>query len=276
MRRIKALAIFNAVSFIIQVIFTYFAQSGYFSNLTVGAVSARHETLVTPAGLTFAIWGVIYTSLAILCLYHIIMAYKHDLTNPANHELSRMGNLFILLNLGAAAWLVAWTREIMLLSVILIFFQLICLIIIHIRLHIYSPTKAASVKVAMQFPLSIYLAWISMATVANMASFLSSTGWDGFGVAGYQWAIGMIAVALIISAFMILARRDVYFGLVTAWFLFGLVKKREGISGVENESIVITAYAGIGIMLLLSIYQLVKNVRYKNPREIFPVGTPLK
>src|SRR5688572_10801108 len=111
MRRIKAIAIFNAISFLIQLAFSYFAQSGNLSVGTVSSVSARYETLVTPAGMTFGIWGIIYTVLAIMCLYHIIMAYKHDLTSPANHEASKMGWWFVVVNLAAAAWLVAWTRE---------------------------------------------------------------------------------------------------------------------------------------------------------------------
>lgn len=53
----------------------------------VGEVSSRYETLFTPASITFAIWGVIYTSLAILYLYHVILAFKHDKDHPANIDL---------------------------------------------------------------------------------------------------------------------------------------------------------------------------------------------
>jgi hypothetical protein len=277
MRKIKAIAIFNALTFILQLVFSYLAQAGNLGSETVSSVSAKYETMVTPAGMTFAIWGIIYTSLAVLCLYHIVMAYKHDLTNPANHEAAKMGSLFIIVNLAAAAWLVAWTREMMVLTVVLMLTQLVGLILLHIKLGIYSLSKAASVKVATEFPLAIYLGWISMATIANISSFLSAKGWDGFGIAPYQWGIIIIIVAVLLSSFIILFRRNMYFGLVTAWFLFGLIKKREGNPAEGNEILVTSAWIGLGLVLALAIFQLVKNITYKKPGEIFPVaGNSLK
>ena len=272
MRRIKAIAIFNAVSFIIQLVFSYLAQSGSLSSETVSSVSAKYETLVTPAGMTFAIWGIIYTALAVLCLYHIVMAYKHDLTNPANHEVARMGNLFIIVNLAAAAWLYAWTSEMMVLTVVLMLTQLSGLILLHIKLGIYSLSKAPSVKVATEFPLAIYLGWISMATIANLSSFLASRGWDGFGIAPHQWSIIMIIVAVVLSSWIILFRRNFYFGLVTAWFLFGLIKKRQAADAAGNNMIITAAWIAMGLLMALSVLQLIRNLTYKKPRKGFPVA----
>lgn len=277
MRRIKAIAIFNAVSFLIQIIFSYLAQSGNLSAETVSTISSKYETLVTPAGMTFGIWGIIYTALAIMCLYHIVMAYKHDLTSPANHEIIKMGWWFVIVNVSAAAWLVAWTRDLILLSLVLMLIQLIGLIALHIRLTIYSTTKAASVKVATEFPLAIYLGWISMATIANTSSFLVSQGWDGLGLPGYQWAVIIIIVAVLLAAWIILFRRNIYFGFVAAWFLFGLIKKRNEAGGENNETIIVAAWIGLGLIVALSIFQLVRNITYKKPAPVFPSPrTPLK
>ena len=90
MKKIKALAIFNAISLLVQLSVAYFAQAKMISPRDVGEVSAKYESLFTPAGMTFGIWGIIYTTLLLLCLYHIVIAYKHDKPHPANTDLLRV------------------------------------------------------------------------------------------------------------------------------------------------------------------------------------------
>jgi hypothetical protein len=277
MKRIKAIAIFNAVSFILQLAFSYLAQSRNLSAETISTISAKYDNLITPAGMTFGIWGIIYTALAVMCLFHIIMAYKHDLTNYANHEAGKMGILFIIVNLAAAAWVYAWVTDRMLVSVILMLVQLAGLILLHIRLNIYSLDKTASVKVATEFPLAIYLGWISMATVANISSWLTSIGWKGFGLDATQWAIIIIIIAVILACWITLFRKNFYFGLVTSWFLYGLIMKRQQVSNDANNNLIIAAWIGLALTLVLSIFQLIRNLTYKKPPKIFPsANLPLK
>jgi len=277
MKKIKALAVFNALALIIQLVVTYVIQTKAVFPQDVSEVSAKYESLLTPAGFTFAIWGLIYTLLIILCLYHIVIAYKHEKYHPANKELEKMGSLFIIVNLASAAWLIAWVKEELLVSVILIAVQLIGLIAIHHRLGMYNTLKAAGLKVCNQFPLSIYLGWIGIATIANVSSFLVAQQWSGFGLPALQWAIILISTAVFIAAFMILIRRNIYFGLVIAWGLYGIIVKRAAINEALYSPIIVSAWAGIGIIGLLAIIQLVRNISYKKPREIFPAAPiPLK
>ncbi len=277
MIKIKVLAIFNAVALIIQLAVTYLVQTKTIKRLDVGEVSAKYETLLTPANFTFAIWGLIYTLLVILCLYHIVIAYKHEKYHPANKELLKMGSLFIVVNLASAAWMIAWVNEQLLISVMLIVLQLLCLVIIHIQLKMYNTFKAAGLKVCNQFPLSIYLGWICIAAITNISSYLSSQQWTGFGLPATQWAVIMISIAVFLSTVMILIRRNIYFALVIAWGLYGIVVKRDRIDPDLYASVIITAWAGIGIILVLSLIQLIKNMYHKKPRETFPAAHfPLK
>jgi hypothetical protein len=270
MRRIKALAIFNTLSFILQVAFSYLTQTTFLTeDSATGDLSAQYETLLTPSPVVFTMWLILYTTLGVHCLYHLVMAYKHDRTNPANDELSRMGSVFIILNLSAAAWL-AWGRGLLVISVIFVFIQLLCLVMIHRRLHIYSTTKAAALKVATQFPFSIYLGWISMISIINMAAYLQEIGWDGFGLPAYQWAIIMITFVILLSTWMILFRKNIYFGLVAALVLYGIIEKRTSLHADDYEALIVSSWAGIGIIGLLCIIQLVRNLQYKKPRAVFP------
>ena len=270
MVKIKSLAIFNALALIIHLAVSSLVQTKTINLLDVGEVSAKYESLLTPAGFTFTIWAIIYTLLIVMCLYHIVIAYKHERYHPANKELVNMSSLFILVNLGSAAWLVAWVNEQLLLSVGLIIIQLLCLIAIHLRLKMYNTFKAAGLKVCNQFPLSIYLGWISIATIANISSYLASQQWTGLGLSASKWAVIMISVAVFLSVVMILVRRNIYFALVVAWGLYGIVVKRDSISPDLYASVIITAWAGIGIVLVLSLIQWIRNMSNKKPREIFP------
>jgi len=277
MVKTKALAIFNAVALIIQLTVTYLVQTKAINQLNIGEVSDKYETLLTPADFTFGIWGVIYTLLIIMCLYHIVIAYKHEKYHPANKELLKMGSLFIVVNLASAGWLMAWVSERLLISVVLIVLQLLCLVAIHVRLKMYNTFKAAGLKVCNQFPLSIYLGWISIAVITNISSYLSSQQWTGLGLPATQWAIIMISIAVFLSTVMILIRRNIYFALVIAWGLYGIVVKRDNIDPDLYASIIITAWAGIGIILVLSLIQLIRNMYHKKPRETFPAAHfPLK
>lgn len=277
MRRINALAIFNALSLIAQLTVAKLIQSKMINPQDTGEVAAKYENLFSPAPVTFGIWGIVYTALGLFCLYHVIIAYKHDKTHPANTILLRMNGFFIMVNLAACAWLIAWSREWLLASVGLIFLQLICLVIIHRRLRIYDPLQPAAFKMAIQFPLSIYLGWISIATIANISAYLTSVNWDGYGVASVQWTVIMITLAVLLSVIMIFAKRNIYFALTVAWGLYGIFLKRKASGDELNTPILIATLSGIGIIVLFSLVRLTKNLTLKKPREIFPVSpSPVK
>ncbi len=277
MKKIKALAIFNALSLIGHILTAYFVQNKMVAPLNVGEVSARYESLFTPAGITFGIWGIIYTALGILCLYHIVIAYKHDKNHPSNTDLERMGLYFMITNIASAGWLVAWVSERLLISVGLIAIQLFCLIAIHIRLGIYSRIRHAASKTCTQFPLSIYLGWISIAVIANMAAYLTAIGWNGMGLTQMQWTIIMISIAVALALIMIFVRHNIYFGFVIAWGLYGILLKLKAKDDNAFDYVINTAWLGFGLILISCLFQIFRNSRFKQPRKIFPsASAPLK
>ncbi len=270
MKKLKALSIFNALSLLIHIGVAYLVQAKMVNDLNVGEVSAKYESLFTPAGITFAIWGLIYISLLIMCLYHIVIAYKHDSPHPANTELLRIGSMFILVNIASAAWLIAWVNEYLPATVLLIVIQLLGLLIINRRLNIYDPLKPTGLKLTTQFALSIYFAWICVATIANIATYLTAIQWDGFGQPALQWAAIMICTTILIAVLMILIRKNVLFGLVVAWALYGITVKRQSLNTDSYEPLTVIAWCGIGLLIPLCIFQLIRNINYKKPKAIFP------
>ncbi len=257
MQKTRLLAVANLIAFIVHVCISYGSQFKLINDKAVGDISDSYPSLFTPAGFTFSIWGVIYISLSALVVYHLVMARKKTADHPANRDLLRMGPWFILNNIATALWTVVWTGEQLLLSVILIIVQLISLVIIHRSLNIYDLSRTIQSKAFTQFPLSIYLGWISIATIANTSTYLASINWTG-GLAPETWTVIMITVAVLLTAVVVFTRRNVFYGLVVVWALYGILSKRNS-EGGDYSQIVYTAWAGLIITAIICAIQTLRN-----------------
>lgn len=263
MKRIRNLSICNAISFLIHLIFSFLVQTKLFNNADVGEISERFPSLFTPAGFTFAIWIVIYLALFLFCAFHLLMAFTRSETHPTNRDLSRIGWLFIINNLATAAWLVAWVNELILLSVVLILLQLTTLIIIHIRLRIHNAHSSFAAKLFTQFPLSIYLGWISIASVANISSWLTCAHWSGWGISPINWTITVIALTVFLTVGVINRKKNVFFGLVVLWALYGIMSKRAADDEQVYEPVIMVIYGAMAIIAFASLFGLIRNLREK-------------
>lgn len=268
MQKVRILAIVNAILLVIHIAVSYLTQTSLLTKKDVSQVSDKFPTYFTPAGITFAIWGVIYLALLSFVIYHLMKAFRSTETDTANQELKLIGWSFAINNLATIGWLFAWTSEQLGLSMILILIQLVCLIYIHTRLRIHNAHKSMANKAFTQFPLSIYFAWISIASIANISIYLTSVGWTGWGVSAVNWSITMIAIAVMLAVWVINRRRNVFFGLVVIWALYGISTKGREVGSVEYEPIIMVASIGIGIVALACMFGLIRNLRIPKHSDV--------
>lgn len=266
----KTLSILNTVSLTVLLIISSLAQREWFSDLNVGEVSDKYETVFAPASITFAIWGLIYASLVAFCIYHIVKAFNADDTEQAEMDIKAIGWLFIINTLATAAWLIAWVNEQIALSVLLILIQLITLILISVRAHIANPDRSLSTKIFTQFPLSIYFAWICVATIANISAFLVSMNWDGFGISATYWTIISIGLTTLLSLFVIIVRRNFFFGLVILWALYGIALKRQQVDEVLYQEVINAAWAAFIIIVVTLLIRVLRPKKFMS----HPTTTP--
>ena len=123
------------VSNILAFIFTIIVNSLAGSTTLIGGkvtaeISDANFTLITPAGYTFSIWGIIYTLLGIFVIYQALPSQK----NKDFHN--KIGWLFVLTSIINICWLFLWQFEYLIFSVILIFMLLATLAAISLRLDI--------------------------------------------------------------------------------------------------------------------------------------------
>jgi len=128
---------------------------------------------------------------------------------------------------------------------------------IHIRLGIDVEDVPRKDKLFVNLPFSVYLGWISVAIIANIAASLNYLGWDGFGFSEATWTVIMLVVAVIITVLVLLKKRDIVFSLVIIWAVAGIVVKQAAV-----QEIVIAGSAGAIIIIITLAFVLIKKMGY--------------
>jgi benzodiazapine receptor len=213
-------------------------------------ISDANPNLITPAGYVFSIWGVIYILLGVFVVFQALPSEK------GKDYQKRIGWLFVLSSLLNIVWLFLWQFEYLSLSVVLMFLLLATLISIYLRLNIGKSTASLREKLAVHMPFSVYLGWITIASIANVAVTLVSVNWDGFGISPETWAALIVIIALLITLIVIATRKDVAYGLVIIWALVGIAVKQSGnqnIVMITEISAIIVAVALAAVILLASL-----------------------
>jgi benzodiazapine receptor len=239
----------NVIAFVLTVIVNSLAGSTtLIGGKTTADISNLYPTLITPAGYVFAIWGVIYILLGIFVVYQALPSEK------GREYQNKISWLFILSSLLNMTWLFLWQNEILSLSVVVMFLLLVSLIVIYLRLNIGKSTASLREKLAVHLPFSVYLGWITIASIANVAAFLVSIGWDGFGINLETWAILIIIVTLLITLTVVTMRKDIAYALVIVWALLGIAANQSG-----NPNIVSTTEASVVIAVVALIAVVIRN-----------------
>jgi hypothetical protein len=230
------LRISNIVAFIVTIIVNAAANILPLNGITTGELSDKYGNLFTPAGYVFSIWGVIYILLAAFTFYQYTEGDK---------ELNdKIGWLFVASCFFNSIWIFLWHYEVISLSIVAMTGILACLILIYTRLEIglVEVTKKKLYMVHTTF--SVYLGWITVAPIANVAALLVATGWDGYNSTAVYITVAMILIALVLTLVNTYVRGDVAYAAVLVWALGGIVQKQLGTR-------LIPYVAGFSIIIIL-------------------------
>jgi hypothetical protein len=105
-----------------------------------------------------------------------------------------------------------------------------------------------------QVPFSIYLGWISVATIVNIASALYISSWDGWGISAAGWTVIMLIVGGVIGAFVATQRADIAFTLVFVWAYVAIA-----IRHLNNPTIWITAVVAALTLAVLLVFSRMRH-----------------
>ncbi len=214
-------------------------------------VSNSFPTLITPAGYVFSIWGIIYILLGVFAVYQALPSQQ------GKGFQSKIGWLFILSSLLNCIWLFLWQFEFLTLTVPIMFLLLASLIFIYVRVGIGKRNVPPIEKLAVYVPFSVYLGWITIASIANVATTLVSLNWGGLGLIAEIWATLIVVLVLIITTFVIVTRKDIAYTLVIIWALIGI-----GINHSSNQRVFfLTEVSALIVATFLVAWILVNRLR---------------
>lgn len=220
------------------------------NGMNTGVISARYDSLFTPAAYAFSIWGLIYLMLAVYVVFQLLPARGE--TDPARQEIvEEVGKWFIISSVLNMSWIFAWHYEQLLLSVLIMLLLLLSLIRISWTLR--QPHCSPREELALRIPFGLYFGWITVATIANITAWLAGSGWNGFGLSPSVWMVAVLLVGLAIACVTMYRIRSVAYGLTVLWAYTAILVRHLSASGFGGQYRLIIVTTIISMACLLAM-----------------------
>lgn len=174
------------------------------------------EVLIIPANYAFAIWGLIYLGLIAFGIYQLAPQRRQDAV------LRQVDWLLIVACVMQIFWVLLFQLKLFGWSVLLMAGILIPLALIRLRLHQGREYVSRQERWFVFTPMSVYLGWISVASIVNVAAALYSAGWTGGGLSDQIWTVLMMGIAVAIAVILLFHLGDLAFPLVIVWALVAI------------------------------------------------------
>ncbi|MFZ3416259.1 tryptophan-rich sensory protein [Arthrobacter sp. 3Tela_A] len=218
-----------------------------------GALSAD-ATYLAPASPAFSIWSVIYTGLGAYTIYQWLPSQR---TSNRQRRLGWLVAASLILN---AAWILSVQAGSVPLSVVVIAALLVVLALIFAR---YARSRPDSLlgAVVVDGTLGLYLGWVCVAICANIASALTSGGFDGFGLDPVVWAGIVLAAAAAVGVGLALyGRGRLAPAAALAWGLSWIAVSRVNGELLSTPTAVLAA-AAAAVVVIATIGARVAEIR---------------
>jgi benzodiazapine receptor len=213
------------------------------NGVTTGEISDGFDVLFVPAGYVFAIWSLIYLGLFAYGIYQALPAQKE------NPRLRAIGWPFVVGSIANMVWIFLWHYGYLALTVVAMLALLASLIVIYQRLGTGRTRVSRAETWLVRVPFSIYLGWITVATIANITNLLWASGWNGFGLSAEAWFVIMLGATVIIAGLMAYTRGDVAYLLVLVWALVGIAVKHAGLQPLVVASLIAAGLVGVAVIV---------------------------
>jgi hypothetical protein len=138
---------------------------------------------------------------------------------------------------------------------------LVCLLYIYVQITKAGSDLDRNQKWLVKLPFSIYLGWISVATIANVTQVLFYFEWGGWGIAPEMWAVIMLGIATVLGIVMMWREADVAYVLVLVWAFIG-------ISNSQADTALVANAAWLGSALLILAIFLIALLRRRSMQRV--------
>jgi hypothetical protein len=239
MKKITLNQIITILATLITITVNGLANALPINGQSTGEISDRFAIYFVPAGYVFSIWGLIYLGLIAFTVYQAFPAQRE------NELLKKIYPAYWIGSLANAAWILLWHYEFFPITLLAMFTILATLLVIQTQLSKVRSQMDRCQKWYVQYPFSIYLGWISVATIANLSQVLFYINWEGWGIPPAVWAVIMLAVATILGLLMAWREYDIPYVLVLVWAFWGIA-----VSQADTALVATSAQVTAGLLAL--------------------------
>jgi len=232
------LKVANAFGFLVTLSVNAAANILPLNGVTTGELSDIYGNLFTPAGYVFSIWSVIYLLLG------AFIFYQFSVKDEDLHE--KIGWYFVISCFFNSIWIFFWHYYYVALSVIAMFGLLGSLIQIYTKLGIGQAEIPPKKRYMVHTTFSVYLGWITVAPIANVAALLVDIGWNAYNTTAIYITSAMILIALVLTLINTYIRGDIAYAAVLVWALGGIVQK-------QLNTMLIPWVAGLSIVIIILV-----------------------
>jgi len=225
------------------IVFNALAGMGKIGGVTPAEISAKYQTMITPAGYAFSIWSLIYFGLVAFSIYQLL---------PANLAKYRnLRTLYIITCALNCGWIYFWHSDQIVICLALIAALAFVLFAINYQLR---QTEGPGEYWAVKAPFSIYFGWVTAATLVNFAIMLAYLDVELTGMAGTGVAVALVLVAAALGIAMRIFLSNALYPVAIAWALTAIAVKQSG-----NTLVIVACALGV-IACLIAALSFVINL----------------
>jgi benzodiazapine receptor len=221
---------------------------------TTGVISDENRSPVTPAGYAFTVWGLIYLASLALALYQA----RPD---QRGREVHRRTGWWLVGGFAASTgWVPIFSTRTIWLSQLVILALVGCLAVAACRFTRLGPAPTRTERLALRLPVTLYLGWSLLATVAGFGATFRSLGMPER--ATWVTAVSLLLVLAATVASVVVVGRLVAvagFAFTTCWALVAVV--------VASSSGAVRGAAVIALLLILAVL-VVRTSKSRRPGAV--------
>lgn len=218
----------NTVTLVVVVALNGLAATGAMSGASIGALANQQPSLFLPANFVFGIWSLIYAGLFACLGFQLVPSAG------GRRTVERLGWWWMVGGVLNVAWITLFSFSQFGAAMVVMLALLATLVWTGEQLRRWDVTWPE--RVLAVWPHDLYLAWISVAVIANAFQYAHVTGFGGLGIPESAWAVTMMGVATLLGAAMAHERGNWLFPLVVAWAVYGIGVRHEAVVAIASTT----------------------------------------
>ncbi|AOM83708.1 tryptophan-rich sensory protein [Salisediminibacterium beveridgei] len=239
-------SIINLLALIQMIVMNALANILPINGRQTGEISDELGLLFTPAGYVFSIWGLIYVLLTLWVLRGLFVKKREEI-----QVIDAIGPFFLINAILNSSWILLFHYGYYEWTLPVISAMLITLIIISRKI-----VRSEGARQLNRFPFSIYMGWVSVATILNVGvAYRGFSDLDAWVLSGELWTNLLLVIGLLLAAFLSRLMRDYVYPLVFVWAFVGIYAARAAEYPVIGAVALITGFS----LLMIVLYGIWKN-----------------